>query len=88
MMLNYLGIGTLLNLSYQIVTNMITGKTPAEIRALLNMENDFTPEEEEKIRKESQWAFEWVDDQIQPVFFFFLFLCFFWFRGCKPMYFF
>ncbi|KAG5391504.1 hypothetical protein IGI04_021467 [Brassica rapa subsp. trilocularis] len=40
------------------MADMITGKTPEEIRTVLNIENDFTPEEEKEIRKENQWAFE------------------------------
>ncbi|CAI0458625.1 unnamed protein product [Linum tenue] len=34
------------------------GKTPEEIRKYFNIENDFTKEEEEAIRRENQWAFE------------------------------
>jgi S-phase kinase-associated protein 1 len=37
---------------------MIKGKTPDEIRKKFNIENDFTPEEEEEVRRENQWAFE------------------------------
>ncbi|CAN6555226.1 unnamed protein product [Malus baccata var. baccata] len=40
------------------VADMIKGKTPEQIRTTLNIKNDFTPEEEEKIRRENQWAFE------------------------------
>ena len=38
---------------------MIKGKTPEEIRKTFNIKNDFTPEEEEEVRRENQWAFEW-----------------------------
>lgn len=38
---------------------MIKGKTPDEIRKIFNIKNDFTPEEEEEVRRENQWAFEW-----------------------------
>ena len=34
------------------------GKTPEEIRRIFNIKNDFTPEEEEEVRRENQWAFE------------------------------
>ena len=34
------------------------GKTPEEIRKTFNIRNDFTPEEEEEVRRENQWAFE------------------------------
>jgi hypothetical protein len=37
---------------------LTTGKTPEEIRKTFNIKNDFTPEEEEEVRKENQWAFE------------------------------
>ena len=37
---------------------MIKGKTPEEIRKTFNIPNDFTPEEEEEVRRENQWAFE------------------------------
>ena len=40
------------------VANMIKGKTPEEIRKTFNIMNDFTPEEEEEVRRENQWAFE------------------------------
>lgn len=37
---------------------MMKGKSPEELRKEFNIENDFTPEEEEEIRRENQWAFE------------------------------
>jgi S-phase kinase-associated protein 1 len=37
---------------------MIKGKTSEEIRETFNIVNDFSPEEEEEIRRENQWAFE------------------------------
>jgi S-phase kinase-associated protein 1 len=37
---------------------MIKGKTPEEIRMQFNIKNDFTPEEEEQVRCENQWALE------------------------------
>ncbi|KAG6507489.1 hypothetical protein ZIOFF_032837 [Zingiber officinale] len=55
---NYMDIKGLLDLLCQSVADMIIGKTPEEIRKMFNIKNDFTPEEEEKIRRESQWAFE------------------------------
>jgi len=33
---------------------MIKGKTPEEIRKTFNIKNDFTPEEEEEVRRENQ----------------------------------
>jgi len=56
---NYLNIKSLLDLTCQTVADMIKGKTPEEIRKTFNIKNDFTPEEEEEVRRENQWAFEW-----------------------------
>uniref|UniRef100_A0A2P2PJR1 SKP1-like protein n=1 Tax=Rhizophora mucronata TaxID=61149 RepID=A0A2P2PJR1_RHIMU len=55
---NYLNIKGLLDLTCQTVADMIKGKTPEEIRRTFNIKNDFTPEEEEEVRRENQWAFE------------------------------
>jgi S-phase kinase-associated protein 1 len=55
---NYLNIKNLLDLTCQTVADMIKGNSPEEIRNLLNIENDFTQEEEEEVRRENQWAFE------------------------------
>ncbi|KAG6776607.1 hypothetical protein D5086_011647 [Populus alba] len=55
---NYLNIKNLLDLTCQRVADMIKGKTPEEIRKTFNIKNDFTPEEEEEVRRENQWAFE------------------------------
>ncbi|KAH7332152.1 hypothetical protein KP509_20G071600 [Ceratopteris richardii] len=49
---------SLLDLTCQRVADMIKEKTPEEIRRAFNIENDFTPEEEEEVRRENQWAFE------------------------------
>ncbi|PIA55359.1 hypothetical protein AQUCO_00800245v1 [Aquilegia coerulea] len=55
---NYLNIRSLLDLTCQTVADMIMGKTPEEIRKTFSIKNDFTPEEEEALRRENQWAFE------------------------------
>ncbi|EPS61104.1 hypothetical protein M569_13700 [Genlisea aurea] len=55
---NYLNIKSLLDLTCQTVADMIKGKTPEEIRKTFNIQNDFTPEEEEEVRRENAWAFE------------------------------
>lgn len=55
---NYLNIKALLDLTCQTVALMIKGKTPEEIRKTFNIKNDFTPEEEEEVRRENQWAFD------------------------------
>lgn len=48
----------LLDLTCKTVANMIKGKTPEEIRKTFNIKNDFTPEEEEQVRKENEWCEE------------------------------
>ncbi|KAI8912594.1 Skp1 family, dimerization domain-containing protein [Gorgonomyces haynaldii] len=53
---NYLDIKGLLDLGCKTVANMIKGKSVEEIRKTFNIVNDFTPEEEEQIRKENEWA--------------------------------
>ena len=40
------------------VANMIKGKTPEEIRVRFNIKNDFTPEEEEEVKRENAWCEE------------------------------
>ncbi|KAM3342327.1 SKP1-like protein 20 [Capsicum galapagoense] len=55
---NYLNIKSLLDLTCQTAANMIKGKTPEEIRKTFNIKNNFTPEEEEEVRRETAWAFE------------------------------
>ncbi|MCH82173.1 SKP1-like protein 1B-like [Trifolium medium] len=53
-----LNIKSLLDLTHHTISDIMNGKTPDEIRKLFNIKNDFTPEEEEEIRLENQWAFE------------------------------
>nr|GEY91233.1 RNA-directed DNA polymerase, eukaryota, reverse transcriptase zinc-binding domain protein [Tanacetum cinerariifolium] len=48
----------LLDLTCQTVADMIEGKTPEEIRKTFNIKNNFTPEEEEEVKRENAWAFE------------------------------
>ncbi|XP_073111328.1 SKP1-like protein 1A [Elaeis guineensis] len=55
---NYLDIKGLLDLGCQQMASMIRGKSVEEIRETFNIKNDFTPEEEEEIQKENQWAFD------------------------------
>lgn len=55
---NYLNMKSLLDLTCFTVASMIKGKTPEQIRETFGIENDFTPEEEEEVKRENQWAFE------------------------------
>ena len=55
---NFLDIKPLLDLTCKTVANMIKGKSPEEIRKTFNIKNDFTPEEEEKVRKDNEWCEE------------------------------
>jgi len=55
---NYLDIKSLLDLTCKTVANMIKGKTPEQIRQTFNIKNDFTPEEEDAVRKYNEWVGE------------------------------
>jgi S-phase kinase-associated protein 1 len=55
---NYLDVKPLLDCGCRVVANMIKGKSPEEIRKTFNIQNDFTPEEEDRIRRENEWAEE------------------------------
>ena len=55
---NYLDIKGLLDVTCMSVANMIKGKSPEDIRKHFNIKNDFTPEEEEQVRKENEWCEE------------------------------
>ena len=55
---NYLNIGPMLDVTCKAVADLIKGKAPDEIRREFGLDNDFTPEEEEEIRRENQWAFD------------------------------
>ncbi|CAL5085725.1 unnamed protein product [Urochloa decumbens] len=55
---NFLDIKGLLGVASQKVADMIQSKSPAQVRTIFGIANDFTPEEEAEIRKESPWAYE------------------------------
>lgn len=55
---NYLDIKPLLELACAKVASMIKNKSVQEIRKFFNIENDFTPEEEQQIMEENKWAEE------------------------------
>jgi len=49
-------IRPLLDLCCAKIASLIKGKSPEEIRNNLNIVNDFSPEEEAKVREENRWA--------------------------------
>ena len=53
---NYMDIRPLLDLCCAKVASMIRGKSVEQIRAEFNIVNDFTPEEEARIREENKWC--------------------------------
>ncbi|KAL6640969.1 hypothetical protein ACP70R_019150 [Stipagrostis hirtigluma subsp. patula] len=55
---NYLGVDDLIDLGCTAVADKMRGKKPEEIRAIFEIENDYTPEQEAEVRKENAWAFE------------------------------
>lgn len=55
---NYLDIKPLLDLGCKTVANIIRSKTVEEIRITFNLKNEFTPEEEKKVREENEWCDE------------------------------
>ncbi|CAD5209142.1 unnamed protein product [Bursaphelenchus okinawaensis] len=52
---NYLDIRLLLEVGCKTVADKIKGKTPAELRVMFGVEGEFTPEDEEAVRKEMGW---------------------------------
>jgi S-phase kinase-associated protein 1 len=64
---NTLGCQPLLDFTCMLVANMIRGKNPEEIRQTFNIVNDFTPEEEEQVRRENAWTEDdWTGGYDQP----------------------
>lgn len=53
---NFLNCTRLLNCACKAVALLIRGKSTEEIRDVFGIVNDFSPEEEEKIRQENLWC--------------------------------
>lgn len=53
---NFLDVQSLLDLTCKTVADMIKGKTPEEIRAEFEIENDFTPEQMDEVRRDNAWC--------------------------------
>lgn len=56
--LSHVPFGYVRSTGCKTVANMIKGKSVEEIRKTFNIVNDFTPEEEEQIRKENGECFD------------------------------
>ncbi|CAM0906844.1 unnamed protein product [Alopecurus aequalis] len=55
---NYLDYERLLGLIGKAFADLMRGKTVEQIRAILGIENDYTPEEEAAMYAENAWAFQ------------------------------
>lgn len=55
---NYLDIKSLLEVGTSEIANRISGKSTTQIREMLQLENDFTKEEEAAILKANSWALD------------------------------
>lgn len=53
---NYLDIKLLLDNTCKFIAWKIKHYTPEQLREFFNLPNDFTPEEEDQIRRENEWA--------------------------------
>lgn len=58
---NYLIIKKMLDHSTKTLANTIKNKSVEYVRKFFGIENNFTPKEEETVRKEYEWAFAGVD---------------------------
>eukprot|EP00980_Cylindrotheca_fusiformis_P017943 scaffold5703_cov132-Cylindrotheca_fusiformis.AAC.2 len=52
---NFMDIKPLLDLTCLAVAVLIKGKQAGELRAMFNISNEFTPEEEAQVREENKW---------------------------------
>lgn len=55
---NFLDAPDVLDAACSAAANLLGGKNPEEIRNILKIDSQFTPEEEAEIMKENSWAFE------------------------------
>ncbi|KAI1111128.1 Skp1-domain-containing protein [Nemania sp. NC0429] len=55
---NFLDIEALVALGCQTIAELINGRSSDEIRKTFGLPNDFTPEEEEQLRREAAWTEE------------------------------
>ncbi|XP_059281379.1 SKP1-like protein 11 [Lycium ferocissimum] len=64
---NYLDIKSMMDLLCQSIADRIKNKSVNAVRKIFNVDNDYTPEEEEEVKKEHAWAHEGVefDDSLE-----------------------
>lgn len=55
---NYLDAQQLLDLTCDRISGQLENKSEQEMRDLLQVVDDFTPEEREQIKRETKWAFQ------------------------------
>eukprot|EP00884_Botryococcus_braunii_P004159 jgi/Botrbrau1/13744/Bobra.0056s0001.1 len=55
---NYMDCKDILDLTCLTVANMMKGKSAEEVRKRFHIKNDYSPEEEDEVRRANQWAFE------------------------------
>jgi len=53
---NFLDLRPLLEICCKTIANMIKGKSVEQVRDILGLVSDYTPEEEEQLKKENAWA--------------------------------
>ncbi|XXH05513.1 hypothetical protein Hte_011943 [Hypoxylon texense] len=53
---NYMNVQPLLDYAIKTLARNLIGMNTEQMREYLNVTNDFTPEEEEKVRRETAWA--------------------------------
>jgi len=53
---NFLDLRPLLEICCKTVANLIKGKSVEQVRDILGLVSDYTPEEEEQLKKENAWA--------------------------------
>ncbi|KAF5477318.1 hypothetical protein F2P56_003967 [Juglans regia] len=58
---NFLHVKEMLDFLIRSVANRIRNRSVAYVRQFFDIENDFTPQEEDQIHQENAWAFEGVD---------------------------
>jgi len=53
---NYLDVKGLLEITCKTIATALNGKTVEQMREILRIKSDWTPEEEERIKKENAWV--------------------------------